>query len=333
MAIRPSATGNYARAGKAVADDAAYSFDAARTYSPKADEMVRKAAKLRAEENLAARKIEKNLRSKGIAEYTKTKNLKTDIDAKENYKAASRKAGLLATAGGFLGKGIGGLGGSDRKRREVGANDDYYSKRIGDLRSSADTIRNTPLPNSSSTAPTATSTSSPAPTSSSNTGTATTGGGDLSMQYMKKLTSNGMSDVQAAATVGHLLVETGGFKHMEELAPNVHGTKGYGHLQWTDPSPGRGRRTDFMNYTQSRNLDPQSFEANSDFLVHEMTTNFNQSWTGGGSFEGLQQQGTLEGASAYLQNNFIRPSKQYAHTDRRLAEGRSVLEAWRNQQS
>jgi len=329
MAIRPSATGNYARAGKAVADDAAYSFDAARTYSPKADEMVRKAAKLRAEENLAAMKIEKNLRSKGIAEYTKTKNLKTDIDAKENYKAASRKAGLLATAGGFLGKGIGGLGGSDRKRREVGANDDYYSKRIDSLRSDADTIRNTPLPSFSS--PASTSTSSPAPSSSSNAGTATTGGGDLSMQYMKKLTSSGMSDVQAAATVGHLLVETGGFKHMEELAPNVHGTKGYGHLQWTDPSPGRGRRTDFMNYTQSRNLDPQSFEANSDFLVHEMTTNFNQSWTGGGSFEGLQQQGTLEGASAYLQNNFIRPG--VPHTDRRLAEGRSVLEAWRNQQS
>jgi len=329
MAIRPSATGNYARAGKAVADDAAYSFDAARTYSPKADEMVRKAAKLRAEENLAAMKIEKNLRSKGIAEYTKTKNLKTDIDAKENYKAASRKAGLLATAGGFLGKGIGGLGGSDRKRREVGANDDYYTKRIDSLRSDADTIRNTPLPSFSS--PASTSTSSPAPSSSSNAGTATTGGGDLSMQYMKKLTSSGMSDVQAAATVGHLLVETGGFKHMEELAPNVHGTKGYGHLQWTDPSPGRGRRTDFMNYTQSRNLDPQSFEANSDFLVHEMTTNFNQSWTGGGSFEGLQQQGTLEGASAYLQNNFIRPG--VPHTDRRLAEGRSVLEAWRNQQS
>ena len=326
MAIRPSATGNYARAGKAVADDAAYSFDAARTYSPKADEMVRKAAKLRAEENLAAMKVEKNLRSKGIAEYTKTKNLKTDLDAKENYKAASRKAGLLATAGGFLGKGIGGLGGSDRKRREVGANDDYYTKRIGDLRSSADTIRDTPLPSVSSS--TSTDTSSP---SSSNTGTDATGGGDLSMQYMNKLTSSGMSDEQAAATVGHLIVETGGFKHMEELAPNVHGTKGYGHLQWTDPTPGSGRRTDFMNYTQSNNLDPQSFEANSDFLVHEMTTNFNQSWTGGGSFEGLQQQGTLEGASSYLQNNFIRPG--VPHTDRRLAEGRAVLDAWRNQQS
>lgn len=172
MAIRPSATGNYARAGKAVADDAAYSFDAARTYSPKADEMVRKAAKLRADENLAAWKIEKNLRSKGIAEYTKTKNLKTDIDAKENYKAASRKAGLLATAGGFLGKGIGGLGGSDRKRREVGANDDYYSKRIGDLRSSADTIRNTSLPSSSS--PTSTSTDTTTTTTSTSTTTTST---------------------------------------------------------------------------------------------------------------------------------------------------------------
>ena len=169
MAIRPSATGNYARAGKAVADDAAYSFDAARTYSPKADEMVQKAAKLRAEENLAAMKVEKNLRSRGVAEYTKTKNLKTDLDAKENYKAASRKAGLLATAGGFLGKGIGGLGGSDRKRREVGANDDYYSKRIDSLRSGADTIRNTPLPSVSSPASTDTSTTT-SPTASGSDG-------------------------------------------------------------------------------------------------------------------------------------------------------------------
>ena len=121
--------------------------------------------------------------------------------------------------------------------------DSYYTKRIGDLESSADTIRNTPLPSLSS--PESTSTSSP---SSSNTSTDATGGGDLSMQYMNKLTSSGMSDEQAAATVGHLIVETGGFKHMEELAPNVHGTKGYGHLQWTDPTPGSGRRTDFMNY-------------------------------------------------------------------------------------
>jgi len=211
MAIRPSATGNYARAGKAVADDAAYSFDAARTYSPKADEMVRKAAQLRAEENLAAMKVEKNLRSRGVAEYTKTKNLKTDIDAKENYKAASRKAGLLATAGGFLGKGIGGLGGSDRKRREVGANDDYYSKRIGELRSDADAIRNTPLPSFSSPDSTDTSPNtspspspSPSPAVSGSDGWAKlskvlrTGEGTLGDQgYTTQFTGTQFSDMSA----------------------------------------------------------------------------------------------------------------------------------------
>jgi muramidase (phage lysozyme) len=203
MAIRPSATGNYARAGKAVADDAAYSFDAARTYSPKADEMVQKAAKLRAEENLAAMKVEKNLRSRGVAEYTKTKNLKTDLDAKENYKAASRKAGLLATAGGFLGKGIGGLGGSDRKRREVGANDDYYSKRIDSLRSGADTIRNTPLPSVSSPASTDTSTTT-SPTASGSDGwtklskVLRTGEGTLGDQgYTTQFTGTQFSDISA----------------------------------------------------------------------------------------------------------------------------------------
>lgn len=150
--------------------------------------------------------------------------------------------------------------------------------------------------------------------------------GDLSMRYMQKLTSNGMSKEQAAATVGHLLVETGGFKHLEELAPNRYGTKGYGHLQWTDTEPGRGRRTDFMNYTKKHGLDHRTFEGNSDFFIHEITTNFNNSWTNGGSFEGLQQQGTLEEASGYLQNNFIRPGEP--HTERRLAEGRNVLRQW-----
>ena len=65
--------------------------------------------------------------------------------------------------------------------------------------------------------------------------------------------------------------------------------------------------------------------------MHEITTNYNGSWTGGGSFGGLQQTGSLEEASGYLQNNFIRPG--VPHTERRLAEGNNVLQQWRNYNS
>ena len=143
---RPSATGNYARAGKAVADDATYSLDVARTYSPKADEMVRHAAKLRGQENIAAIKASEKVASAGIAEGAKTQAYKTELDAKQELRGSKRKAGLLAAAGKFLGTGIGGLAPSDRKKREVGANDEYYNKRIDQYRNQATEIRETPIP-------------------------------------------------------------------------------------------------------------------------------------------------------------------------------------------
>ena len=324
-------TGNFAQAGKAAARENERILQGTLENSPNMSKIVQEAAVRRGKENIAAMAAETKVAKAGVEEYGKTKTLKTKMDAEEGYRKEKRKAGVLASAGQLLGTGIGGLGKSDRKPRELGAYDSFFDKQEGRARaalSDADKALQDHI-NGSKTKPTSPSASTD---TSAGTGTgkgsvSTTGGGDLSMQYMQKLTGAGMSDQQAAATVGHLIVETGGFKHMEELAPNRHGTKGYGHLQWTDPTPGRGRRTDFMNWTANNNLDPQTFDANSGFLVHEMTTNFNGSWTGGGSFEGLKQTGSLEEASGYLQKNFIRPGEP--HTDRRLAEGNNVLQQWR----
>ena len=89
--------------------------------------------------------------------------------------------------------------------------------------------------------------------------------------YMKLLTNSGMSKKQAAAMVGHLKVESDNFRADTEYAPNAHGTRGRGVLQWTDTGSSGGRRTNFENYSSSKGLDPAlDFEALYLLLCHEL---------------------------------------------------------------
>tara|TARA_R100000773_G_C4221284_1_gene120355 strand:+ start:2807 stop:3577 length:771 start_codon:yes stop_codon:yes gene_type:complete len=79
----------------------------------------------------------------------------------------------------------------------------------------------------------------------------------------------GLEDFQAAAIVGNLDQETGGFKFMQELDPAVKGSKGgYGFAQWTGP-----RRKAFEAWASQNNLDISSYDANFGFLVHEIQNN------------------------------------------------------------
>jgi len=149
-------------------------------------------------------------------------------------------------------------------------------------------------------------------------------GGEISMRYMGDLTKAGYTPTQAAALVGHLRYESGDFQHMEELVTNRHGTKGYGHLQWTDPVPGKGRRTNFTNWTTAQNLDPTSYEANWGFLHHEMTSG--GGWNRGGSDAGFRLLGTLEDASTYLHDRYIRPSE--GSRGARITLARETLNQW-----
>jgi len=76
----------------------------------------------------------------------------------------------------------------------------------------------------------------------------------------------GLEDFQAAAIVGNLDQETGGFKFMQELNPKVKGSKGgYGFAQWTG-----SRRKAFETWASQNNLDVSSYDANFGFLVHEI---------------------------------------------------------------
>lgn len=70
----------------------------------------------------------------------------------------------------------------------------------------------------------------------------------------------------AAAIVGNLGHESGGFALMQEIKPTVAGSRGgYGWAQWTGP-----RRREFEAYCQRNRLDPASDRANYAFLFVEL---------------------------------------------------------------
>ena len=326
-------TSDYIAAGRAGAKGVRDSFIAARQNAPDYQTIGEARQNATASKKKAAIQATKGVITEGIRAKAKVENTKTKIEADE--KILDTKLGAKRFAGIVGGLGTVAVAGmsmaapkedtSSWKDKHYAAQEALQKEMLARLQKEDDADGEVPgiqeLP-----------TYEPTPFEDDGGGSSKSSdsksSGNLKMDYMSKLTKAGMSDEQAAATVGHLMVETGGFKHMEELAPNAYGTKGYGHLQWTDTGSGGGRRTDFMNYSKKQGLDPQSFEANSGFLVKELTTNFNNSWTNGGSFEGLQGIQNLEDASSYLQTNFIRPG--VPHTDRRLAEGRKALDEWRN---
>jgi hypothetical protein len=73
---------------------------------------------------------------------------------------------------------------------------------------------------------------------------------------------------QAAGLLGNLGHETGGFRHVQEIAPAVPGSRGgLGLAQWTGP-----RRTAMEAWCRGRGLDPASLEAGYGYLCAELRT-------------------------------------------------------------
>jgi hypothetical protein len=77
-----------------------------------------------------------------------------------------------------------------------------------------------------------------------------------------------LTEIEAAAIVGNLGHESGGFKFLQEIKPMVPGSRGgYGWAQWTGP-----RRRAFEAYVVRNQLNPASDKANYGFLFVELTT-------------------------------------------------------------
>ena len=324
-------------------------FEAARSTSVDHTAIAKESIKGRSLERRAAMKAEGKVAQAGLQAFAKTKDTKNRIDSAKKIndikRPAKRMAGVVAGLGAISQAAVmnKNLKEDKAERLALRAEQDAINAKTTSMYESmnegwktiqeqlkgtlVDVDESPSTPVSSGTNNTGSSSTQVKPADSTSALSSSSKSTDNPrMQYMQKLTSQGMTPTQAAATVGHLVVETGNFKYMEELAPNRHGTRGYGHLQWTDPTPGRGRRTDFTNWSKTQGLNPNSFEANSGFLTHEMTSNFNGSWNRGSSFQGYRQTGNMEDASTYLRQNYIRPSA--GSEQRRINEGYRVLDEW-----
>ena len=91
-------------------------------------------------------------------------------------------------------------------------------------------------------------------------------------EYAPRIMSDLMHDfrigkMDAAAIVGNLAHESGGFEKLQELKPTVKGSRGgFGWAQWTGP-----RRRQYEAWAKDRNLDPAGYQANYSFMKWELS--------------------------------------------------------------
>lgn len=88
---------------------------------------------------------------------------------------------------------------------------------------------------------------------------------------------------------------------IEEYALNVHGTRGFGLIQWTDTSPGVGRRTNLQRFAASQGKPANDLDVQMDFLMTELNGPEKKNW-------GIIQNTTTAGeAGAAIVDKFLRP--------------------------
>lgn len=320
-------TSNFSQAGKSAADDAVRSFAAARRNSPDFGKIAQQAASIRSKVtregiDAAAQVTRAGIQTAGEYESTMT------------ARKGKRKAGALAAAGKMFGM-AGQLGGEKRTKREVGSDDARYDqliaaqdKRVSDYQSLVDSFNSgkgtsTSTPSQTGGETGSTNSATPAPSSAA----LSSSGGSTAMRLMTDLTNDGYTPTQAAAIVGNAQHESANFTAHEEFAPNSYGTKGAGFFQWTNAG-GSNRRDNFENYAAQHGLDPRSYEGNTRFMMHELKGGAGNHWTGGMNDNSFRQIGDLSTAVTAFQNNYLRPHKDHAHTDRRMQYAQSALDQW-----
>lgn len=334
-------TSNFSQAGNAAADDAIKSFAAARRNSPDFGKMAQQAGAIRSKIKQEGINAAARVTRAGIQTAANVKENEINIKAKQGLAKSKRKAGALAAAGKMFAT-AGQFGGEKRKKREISDTSPLDSRikslRSGaaDLRTQAEGIDVTVPQSGSSTQNTSSgetgSTNSSTVTSPSISTSTTSSGtdGSTAMRLMGDLTKDGYTPTQAAAIVGNAQHESANFTAHEEFSPNSYGTKGAGFFQWTNAG-GSNRRDNFENFARQQGLDPKSYEANTRFMMHELKGGAGNHWTGGMNDGGFRQINDLNTAVTSFQNNYLRPHKDHAHTDRRLQYAQSALNQWNSQ--
>ena len=129
-----------------------------------------------------------------------------------------------------------------------------------------------------------------------------------------------MRDIQArtglpfhavAGIAGNGHVESAGYGTLQEIKPVVPGSRGgYGYFQWTGP-----RRRAFERFAKEKGLDVSGYDANLEFLLHELTNTPEKSVV-----PLLMKSKDAEDAAEIFSNKFLRPGTP--HLDRRRRHAR-----------
>lgn len=125
-----------------------------------------------------------------------------------------------------------------------------------------------------------------------------------------------IGDEEAAAILGNIAVETGGFTLMQEKRP-LSGRGGWGWVQWTGE-----RRRQFEAWVKSSGLDPSSDEANYGYLLYELTKTPEKR-----AIPKLKAAGGVEAKTLSFMKTFERPG--IPHEDRRIAYAKLALQLYR----
>jgi hypothetical protein len=143
--------------------------------------------------------------------------------------------------------------------------------------------------------------------------------GESTMKTANKLFTDikselGVSDAVAAGIVGNLAHESGGFLQLQEIDPMIKGSRGgFGYAQWTG-----SRRVEFEKWAADKGIDPNSYEANKGFLIHEL-----KNTAEGSVLKELENVTDPLEATKIISDKFLRPGKP--HMNSRLAWTKTLL--------
>jgi hypothetical protein len=129
-----------------------------------------------------------------------------------------------------------------------------------------------------------------------------------------------VSEVQAAAMLGNIGWECGGFKSLQEVKPVMGGIGGLGWCQWT-----AARRTSFVNWLRDNGWGDNYHddEANYGYLLYELRGPQRS------SLNAVKGSSMVEAATKMFMDIFERPNAKYAALDNRIGLARIALQEYR----
>jgi hypothetical protein len=129
-----------------------------------------------------------------------------------------------------------------------------------------------------------------------------------------------VSEVQAAAMLGNIGWECGGFKALQEVKPKMGGLGGLGWCQWT-----AARRTSFVNWLRDNGWGENYHddEANYGYLLYELRGPQRS------SLSAVKGTSLVDAATKTFMDIFERPNVKYAALDNRVNLARIALQEYR----